>query len=293
MFRKRETLIYYILSGSFFVGLGSVTGTVLTFLRLHRDLGGINIMIFPQAGIILEICCFTAGLSYKSQASEKEKIQGQQKLIEQLRANELLQGRLQDIRNNIAQDLHDDIGSTLSSISILSDLAIKEKDSVQTLATLNEINTHSIQLMERMDDIVWSINPRNDSLENLMMRVKHFATTLFEAGNIDYDIRIQPGINLVKIPMEYRQPIYLILKEAVNNLLKYSAATRAAIHIWFDDQKLFLEVRDNGSGFDAEAPHNGNVIYGMRNRINGMKGRLEIHSGPKTGTRLLFTVPFS
>lgn len=295
MFRKRKTLVYYILSGSFFVGLGSIIGTILTFLENneHINLGVLNIMVFPQAGVILEICCFTAGLSYKSQASEKEKIRGQQNLIEQLKANELLQTRLQHIRNKIAQDLHDDIGSTLSSISILSDLAIKEKDAVQTMATMNEINTHSIQLMERMDDIVWSINPKNDTLENLMIRIKHFATTLFEARNIDYEIGIQSNINQVRIPMEYRQHIYLILKEGINNLVKYSEATKAAIRIWFDDRMLSMEIRDNGIGFDHSAQYPGNGIYGMQNRAKAMNARLEIRPASGSGTELVLAVPFS
>lgn len=295
MLGRRKVLVYYIVSGSFFVGLGAILGLVFTLLQNdeHIDLGISNIMIFPQAGVILEICFFTAGLSYKSRASEKEKIRGQQELIEQLKANELLQSRLQQIRNKIAQDLHDDIGSTLSSISILSDLAIRERDSVQTLATMNEINTHSILLMERMDDIVWSINPKNDTLENLMMRVKHFATTLFEARNIDYHIRIQPEINRIKIPMDYRQHIYLILKEAINNLVKYSGASRAGIDICFDDRQLYIEIRDNGKGFDALAQFPGNGIYGMKNRAKLMNAALGIESGSETGTFLLLTVPFS
>ena len=293
MFRRRKTLIYYILSGSFFVGFGSIVGTILTFLQFneHINLGISNIMIFPETGVILEICCFTAGLSYKSQASEKEKISGQEKLIEQLKANELLQTRLQHIRNKIAQDLHDDIGSTLSSISILSDLAIKEKDSFQTLATMNEINIHSIQLMERMDDIVWSINPKNDTLENLMIRIKHFATTLFEARNIEYDMRIQANINELRVPMEFRQHIYLILKEAINNLVKYSGATEAGVRIWFNEQLLSMEVRDNGKGFDPLVQYSGNGIYGMQNRAKAMNARLEIRSAPDSGTEWRLSVP--
>ncbi|HVY76300.1 MAG TPA: 7TM diverse intracellular signaling domain-containing protein [Puia sp.] len=293
MFLRRKVLVYYILSGSLFVGLGSILGTIFTFLEYkeHINTGIPNIMVFPEVGVILEICCFTAGLSYKSRASEKEKIAGQQKLIEQLKANEQLQSRLQHIRNKIAQDLHDDIGSTLSSISILSDLAIKEKDAGQTLATMKEVNTRSIQLMERMDDIVWSINPRNDSLENLMMRINHFATTLFEARNIDYDIQVQPQINEVDLPMEYRQHIYLILKEAINNLIKYSGATRAMIRIGFNEKYFFLSVGDNGKGFDPEAGFPGNGIYGMRNRAKGMHAGLRIQSSPGGGTQLLLQVP--
>jgi signal transduction histidine kinase len=216
-------------------------------------LGVPDIFVFPQCGIILEILCFTSGLSYKNRKIEQEKIAGQEKLIEQLKANELLQIRMQHIRNKIAQDLHDDIGSTLSSISILSDLAIRGNSSSQTMETITEIFDSSLMLMERMDDIVWSINPRNDSLENLLMRVRHFATTLFEARGIDYTIDIAKNIHEVRLPMDYRQHIYLILKEAINNLVKYAHATQAFLEVRFDRQHLTLCVRDNGCGFELPA----------------------------------------
>ncbi|HEX4373310.1 MAG TPA: 7TM diverse intracellular signaling domain-containing protein, partial [Puia sp.] len=177
LFRQKKVLIYYILTGSLFVGIGNILGLIFTYLdnNLHVDLGFHNMLIFSQIGIVLEIICFTAGLSYKSKSAEEEKIKSQQNLIEQLKANEVLQSRMQNIRNKIAQDLHDDIGSTLSSISILSDLALKEKNIEQSNEVISEIKNNSITLMEKMDDIVWSINPKNDSLENLLLRVKRFA----------------------------------------------------------------------------------------------------------------------
>ena len=250
--RYRQPLVYFILAGSLVVATGHILGLVFSYLEIerHLDLGVPDIFVFPQTGIVLEILCFTGGLSYKSRKIEQEKITGQEKLIEQLKANELLQNRMQHIRNKIAQDLHDDIGSTLSSISILSDLAIRGNSSSQTIETMNEILDSSLMLMERMDDIVWSINPRNDSLENLLMRVRHFATTLFEARGVDYTIDIARNIHEVRLPMDYRQHIYLILKEAINNLVKYAHATQAIIEVRFDQHHLTLCVRDNGCGFE-------------------------------------------
>jgi signal transduction histidine kinase len=250
--RYRQPLVYFILAGSLVVATGHILGLVFSYLEIerHMDLGVPDIFVFPQTGIVLEILCFTGGLSYKSRKIEQEKITGQEKLIEQLKANELLQNRMQHIRNKIAQDLHDDIGSTLSSISILSDLAIRGNNSSQTIETMNEILDSSLMLMERMDDIVWSINPRNDSLENLLMRVRHFATTLFEAKGVDYTIDIARNIHEVRLPMDYRQHIYLILKEAINNLVKYAHATQAIIEVRFDEHHLTLCVRDNGCGFE-------------------------------------------
>lgn len=288
LFRRRQTMVYYIITGSILVATGNILGLVFSYLQfdLHLDMGVPDIFVFAQLGIVLEIFCFTAGLSYKAQASEKEKIKSQERLIEQLKANELLQSRMQHIRNKIAQDLHDDIGSTLSSISILSDLALKEKNSGQTLLTMNEIKDSSLLLMERMDDIVWSINPRNDSLENLLIRVKHFATTLFEAREIDYTIHIQDDIHQVKLPMDFRQHIYLVLKEAINNLVKYARASQADIRVSFDHRVLALSVKDNGCGLGESRKTTGNGIPGMQRRAALMNAALEIRSQAGSGTEI-------
>jgi signal transduction histidine kinase len=247
-------------------------------------------LIFSQIGIVLEIICFTAGLSYKSKSAEEEKIKSQQNLIEQLKANEVLQSRMQNIRNKIAQDLHDDIGSTLSSISILSDLALKEKNIEQSNEVISEIKNNSITLMEKMDDIVWSINPKNDSLENLLLRVKRFATQLFEAKEIDYTIEIDENIAEVKLPMDYRQHIYLILKEAINNLVKYSLATKAEIKVCCNNNLLELYVTDNGKGFVQQGSATGNGILSMKSRALLMNAELIINSEFKKGTEILLRV---
>jgi signal transduction histidine kinase len=288
IYRRGGPLIYYVISGSFFVATGHILGLIFSYLEINRgiNLGVPDIFVFPQAGIVLEVLCFTAGLSYKSRMTEKEKISSQQKLIEQLKANELLRDRMQHIRNKIAQDLHDDIGSTLSSISILSDLALRENSSAQTLETMNEIKDSSMMLMERMDDIVWSISPRNDSLENLLMRVRHFATTLFEAKGIEYTIDIQKSVSEVRLPEDYRQHIYLILKEAINNLVKYALASQAFLEVSFDREYLTLRVRDNGRGFDQATPSTGNGLSGMQRRAAMMNARLSIRSAPGEGTSI-------
>ncbi len=144
--------------------------------------------------------------------------------------------------------------------------------------------------MEKMDDIVWSINPRNDSLENLLSRIKRFATTLFEAKNIDYEISIQENINEVKLPMEWRQHIYLILKEAINNLVKYSEATRAALQVKYQDDLLDLFLQDNGKGFDSTMIYSGNGLLSMKNRADLMEAELIINSSVGKGSQIVLRI---
>jgi hypothetical protein len=197
--------------------------------------------------------------------------------------------KIERLRARISTDLHDDIGSTLSSISILSDMALQEGEQLM----IREIRDNSLLLLEKMDDIVWSINPRNDTLESLMLRIKRFGAQLFEARGIEYEIDIEPGIRHLRLLMEHRQNLYLIMKEAINNLVKYSGATRA--HIRVRNIRNYLEVRisDDGSGFGEAAMQTGNGILNMKNRAAAMKGRLEISTGPEAGTTVILTLKIS
>lgn len=192
--------------------------------------------------------------------------------------------KLERLRHRISTDLHDDIGSTLSSISILSDIAAREKDHHQSGNMLQEIKQNSVSLMEKMDDIVWSINPVNDSIEDLMLRIKRFASRLFEAKEIDYSILIDESIGIAKLDMETRQHIYLIMKEAINNLVKYSDCTKALIKVKYDDNYLNIEISDNGKGFNQQKIQFGNGIISMKKRAEAIHAKIRIDSELNKGT---------
>ena len=194
--------------------------------------------------------------------------------------------KLERLRHRISTDLHDDIGSTLSSISILSDIASKEKDHLQSGNMLQEIKHNSVSLMEKMDDIVWSINPGNDSIEDLMLRIKRFASKLLDAKEIDYSIIIDESISKAKLAMETRQHIYLIMKEAINNLVKYSDCTRACIRVKFDHNYLNIEISDNGKGFHQQKIKFGNGIISMKKRAEAINGQINIDTEVNKGTTI-------
>jgi len=120
--------------------------------------------------------------------------------------------------------------------------------------------------------------------------VRHFATTLFEAKGIDYTIDIQQHVDQVRLPIEYRQHIYLILKEAINNLVKYAQASQAVIEVSFDQQHLLLCVRDNGCGFVVGGSARGNGVTGMQRRAELMNARVAIASSPGQGTAIRLQV---
>ena len=198
--------------------------------------------------------------------------------------------KLERLRYKISTDLHDDIGSTLSSISILSEMALTEINHEQNAAMVTEIKENSLSLLEKMDDIVWSINPKNDSLGSLLLRIKRFSSRLFEAKDIEYTVDIDKAVDEIKLPMEYRQHIYLILKEAINNLVKYSNATNASIEVNYLSSILKIRVSDNGKGIDNSSMQAGNGLISMKSRAALMKANLKIESNINEGTTIRIEV---
>ena len=186
--------------------------------------------------------------------------------------------KLERLRSRISSDLHDDIGSTLSSISIISEGAFQEKDLSVSKLMMKEISENTQLLMDKMDDIIWCVNPQNDSFQNLMLRIKKFSAILFEAKGIDYTISIDNRINDISLPMIQRQHLYLILKEAVNNVAKYSGCTNATISIHYEGNYLTMKVTDNGKGFDTGKQHSGNGLRNMKRRADMLHGELKIES---------------
>jgi signal transduction histidine kinase len=197
--------------------------------------------------------------------------------------------KLEHLRSRISADLHDDIGSTLSAISIISEGALQEKNISASQSMMKQVIANTQMLMDKMDDIIWCVNPQNDSFQNLMFRVQKFASALFEAKGIDYTISINKSINNMALPMNQRQHIYLILKEAINNLVKYSGATHAEISINYEAGYLYMNVTDNGIGFDTAQQQTGNGVRNMQRRAAMLHGTLQIDSNYGTTTVLLRT----
>ena len=198
---------------------------------------------------------------------------------------------VEKMRNNIARDLHDDIGSTLSSINIMSQIALQENGNAGT--HLKKIATHSARMMENMSDIVWSINPRNDTLEQVAAKMKEFAAEILEPKEITYTFSIDESIVGLKLDVEKRKNIFLIFKEAVNNAAKYSEAGKLAIQLSRVNGSLILSVIDNGKGFDSATVIHGNGLNNMTERAHSMNGRLTQFSEPGKGSSVSLQVPLT
>ena len=200
---------------------------------------------------------------------------------------------LERVRTRIATDLHDDIGSSLSQVAILSEVAREQIRSGSTAAveTAGEIADTARSMVDSMSDIVWSIDPRRDDLGSLTQRVRKFASGVFDGRSIAWSFEASDELSRLKLTPEQRRQIYLVLKEAVNNAARHSEATSVQMRIGVAGRQLQAQVSDDGRGFIAGNGHHGYGLDSMRDRIERMNGRVEIDSAPGLGTRISVHVP--
>lgn len=194
--------------------------------------------------------------------------------------------RMEKIRNRIATDLHDDMGSTLSSIRIFSDVAKKqiEETKPETVQLLDRISNNATSLSENMQDIIWTIRSDNDTLEDLVARMREFGLRVCDAKNIKFNTVVSQSFKASKLTLEQRRNLYLIFKEALNNAVKYSQCTQIDLILNLKNRFLKLELNDNGKGFDIEAVKRGNGLNNLEKRAKEINGQIDIKSELGKGT---------
>jgi len=193
----------------------------------------------------------------------------------------------------VSRDLHDDIGSTLSSINILakSSLSHRTKEQEGNNLLLRKIQHQSQKMLDAMDDLVWTTKPGHDSLESLTVRMREYGSEVLEATAISFTLNCPEALNDMKLTMEQRKNLYLIFKEAVNNLAKYSCSMHAKIDFQFAKHLLIMTVHDDGIGFSKLPGKNGNGLENMKARAAEMKAQLDIISHTGSGTTIRLELP--
>jgi len=220
--------------------------------------------------------------------AEKRKYQNRLRLAEQERALERERGR-------IAQDLHDDLGSLLARISLLSGLARQDKnDPNQVLTHVNKIGQAADETVRALEEIVWAVRPGSDSLQSLVEYVAHFSNELFEGNGTRCRLDLPHDLPAMPLPPEMRHNIFLVVKEALTNVLKHTNAKEVHVQAKAVADQLEFIVQDNGSGFDPakisqESKRNG--LANMHRRAETMGGQLTVTSTPQgTTVRLVVRV---
>jgi signal transduction histidine kinase len=210
-------------------------------------------------------------------------------LVEKLQ----MQNAVINERLRISRELHDDIGSMLGSISIYSEVAknrsAKNESAEEAVA---KIGNASRELIDKMSDIVWSLNPNNESFEQLLNRIQVFAAIMLTPHEILYTIDTDEQVKHLTLSTEERKNIYLIYKEAVHNIIKYAECSQVEITLLLHTSEFVMNIKDNGKGFDIDHLKNaneslsGNGIKNMQARAKSIKADLNIDSIMNSGTTI-------
>ena len=192
------------------------------------------------------------------------------------------------MRNTISTNLHDDIGASLSNIHILTVLTQRNISNTENATSyITKAGDEIQRISESLSDIVWNINPKYDDLDQLFIRMKRYAADMLDGKDIKADLIFPEVVEKLSMPMDQRRDFYLIFKEAVNNLVKYSDAEEARVKVSADRHLIRLEVEDNGKGFDVNTLRFGNGLQNMKQRAEKWKAILQVQSKPGEGTSIV------
>jgi ligand-binding sensor domain-containing protein len=196
---------------------------------------------------------------------------------------------LTKIRDNISKDLHDDLGSNLMHIKLVSELELIKKTEVDK-NTFRIIAEEIKVVMDNMSDIVWLTQPQFDHLEDVMARIKKLTVDLLEKKDVKV-IWHQDDLRAIKVDINTRKQFYLALKEIINNCGKYSNATTVQVEIKVSAKEIFVMVRDNGNGFDPNAVTSGNGLRNIKTRVEDCRGRLNVNASLGQGVQYEIYIP--
>jgi ligand-binding sensor domain-containing protein/two-component sensor histidine kinase len=202
---------------------------------------------------------------------------------------------IERVRTRIASDLHDDIGSGLSQIAILSEVTRREVDESNShiVQRLKNIAGASRELVDSMSDIVWAVNPGKDQLGDLVQRMRRFASDVLTARNITFRFESTVTAPDRKLTPDMKRHFFLIFKETLNNMIRHSQCTTAEITLQNEANFLVMKISDNGKGFDLPETTHGHGLRNMRQRAAEMNGTIKIQSVPGQGTTLILQVPLT
>ena len=290
--RKKDPLMNYLVAGQSFLTLFSVISLLLiiTPIKISQKPGNIlnDSLLYYQMGLVLELIFFMSGLSYKNKNDltervkerERFKLDNERKEFEKQVA--ILEAK-QEERNRISADMHDELGSGVTAIRLMSEIVMaKMKD--QTFPEIEKISHSANELLNKMNTIIWTMVSSNDTVESLVAYIRAYAVEFFENTQIDCVFHMPAIISSKELSGEKRRNIFLSVKESLHNVLKHSHATEVTINVSVGET-LIIEIFDNGVGINLDKPRKfGNGLQNMKKRIESIDGRFAIanHQGTKT-----------
>lgn len=252
-------------------------------------------LLYFEIGVFLELVLFLLGLIYKNKVELIEKVKMDEVIKQESKKQEyekeiaVLRAQ-QDERTRISADMHDELGSGVTSIRLLSEIAMK-KTKHQPVNEISKISYNANELMSKMNGIIWSMNPGNDTLSSTLAYIRSNASEYLANLNMDYTISIPTDIPQVEISGVKRRNIFLVVKESINNILKHARATKVEIVVSYN-LNLEIKIIDNGKGIDKEKLNEfGNGLKNMQRRMENIGGTFTIAS--ENGTTVILNLPMN
>ncbi|WP_310586730.1 7TM diverse intracellular signaling domain-containing protein [Telluribacter sp. SYSU D00476] len=245
-------------------------------------------------GILVEVAILGYILAERASEHRRQQNQTQQALIAQLQENLRQRDKLLHIRDEIARDLHDEVGATLTSIAISTKLVQKKMGLVQPEISplLEQIKVDSEETIHSIRDTVWALNPDNDVPEKFVERLRNVAHQMLSnvEATLTFDCEVDPK-ELPLFSMEQRRNIYLTFKESIHNIVKHAQASKVEVRLWRQEDTLRMQIRDNGHGFETPFPPEGNGLINFQKRAEEGGFSVRITSSIGQGTTIILSVP--
>jgi signal transduction histidine kinase len=276
--RRHPLASIYVIGSGLLLVIASIGFIDRIFISRHTRPESYH-LVYLELGIFCEFVFLNYGLIYKTRKLQKENIR-----LEIERQVELYKQRMR-----ISNDLHDEVGATLSGIAMYSQLTkeqMKLQDTQKVEHSLNIMQQSAANMVDKLSDIVWAVNPDQDSLKSLFQKLEEYAQEMGYARNIKVHTSVSNELSELPVLMEERRNIYLICKEAINNAVKYSGCSELSVKACFEKAHVDFIVEDNGSGFDMSSAKLGNGIENMTRRAEDMWAEFFIDTAPGKGTRI-------
>jgi signal transduction histidine kinase len=288
-----DRLMNYIVMGNISLCLLSIISQVLitTNVKVAKGASVLNLALFYyEVGITIELLFFLFALTYKNkreiilsiQKEEKHKLETERKEMEKQVA---VLAAKQDERNRISVDMHDELGSGVTAIRLMSEI-VKSKMKDSSFPEIDKISNSANELLNKMNTIIWTMTSSNDTVENLIAYIRSYAVEFFENTSIDCIFIMPASIPPREISGEKRRNIFLSVKEALNNVLKHSQSSVVRVNVTVQD-RMIIEIHDDGIGIDLEKLRKfGNGLNNMKKRMASINGEFNVEN--HLGTRTTF-----
>lgn len=290
----KNKLLSYLAMGHFFFML---TGLMSLILMQFPTLFGKGIwrdaLFYYELGLTIELVFFLIALAFKNRrdledrARERERLRLENERKEFEKQLAIVEAR-QEERNRISADMHDELGSGVTAIRLMSEI-VKTKMGRDTLPEIEKISNSANDLLGKMNAIIWTMTSSNDKVDNMVAYIRAYALEFFESTAIECHFLENGEIPSTEISSEKRRNIFLCVKEALNNVAKHSKATDVWIKVSIERRRMEIKVSDNGTGINmARLREFSNGLKNMQKRMDGIDGDFAIEN--KDGTVTTFTV---